>query len=294
MEQILVACGDVAQLKKILSQLPKKRFKPIATKNGGGTAQKVANRQLALAIVHRHLADDGAADLLQQLRAQSPEMPILLLTPGTPPSKGPFDKALRYPVPGPVLRNAIKALVATESKGQDKDRWRAFYKEVKSRLNAASQQSYYAVLGVEDGAPHHRLVTAFDALSMRYHPDRYSQYRGENWGKKLHEKVNALYKLMTEAYGVVGDRRLRKKYEQALAKGELRLNPEDANPGNAGPRSLEELAESSKGRRFLKMAQTDLAKGDTASAIQNLQFALSMEPDNSAIQERLDKLQDQS
>ncbi len=290
MEQILVACGDVAQLKKILSQLPKKTYKPIATKKGGGTAQKVANRQLALAIVHRELADDAAPELLQQLRAQSPDLPILLLTPDAPPSKGPFDNALRYPIPGPVLRNAIKKLASTESKGQDKDRWRAFYKEVKGRLKKAPKQSYYAILGVEDGAPHHRLVKAFDKLSMRYHPDRYSQYRGETWGKKLHEKVNALYKLMTEAYGVVGDRRMRKKYEDALADGELRLDPEDANPTDTGPRSIEELANTSKGRRFLQMAQTDLAKGDEASAIQNLQFALSMEPDNSAIKKRLQKL----
>ncbi len=294
MKEILVACGDVELLKKILSQLPKDTFKPIATKNGGGTAQKVANRQLAGAIVHRQLADDKAADLLEQLRAQSPEMPILLLTADAPPSSGPFDNALRYPVPGPVLRNALKAMVASESQGQDKEKWRAFYKEVKKRLSAAPNQSYFGLLGVEDGAPHHKLVKAFDKMSMRYHPDRYSQYRGEKWGKKLHDKVNALYKLLTEAYGVVSDRRLRKKYEKALAAGELRLDPEEVNPTDQGPQSLVELAQGTKARRFLKMAQTDLAKGANSAALQNLQFALSMEPDNAAIKERIEKLKAQS
>lgn len=294
MKEILVACGDVELLKKILSELPRDTFKPIATKKGGGTAQKVANRQLAGAVVHRDLADGTAEQLLQQLRAQAPTMPILLLTPGDPPAKGPFDRALRYPIPGPVLRNALKPMMKAGDQGQDKDRWRAFYKEVKKRLGAAPKQSYYGVLGVEDGAPHHRLVKAFDKLSMRYHPDRYSQFRDEKWGRKLHDKVNALYKLMTEAYGVVSDRRLRKKYEEALADGKLRLDPEEANPTDQGPRSLDELANTPKARRFLKMAQSDIAKGAHDAAVQNLQFALSMEPDNAAIQKRLEELKAQS
>jgi hypothetical protein len=294
MNEILVACGDVALLKRILSELPKNSFKPIATKNGVGTAQKVANRQLAGAVVHAQLADGTADALVEQLRAQSPEMPILLLTSDAPPAEGFFDRALRYPVPGPVFRNALKSLLPTEAIAEDKEKWRAFYKEVKGLLNAAPNKSYYGVLGVEDGAPHHKLVTAFDRLSMRYHPDRYAQHRDKSWGEKLYATVNSLYKLLTEAYGVVSDRRLRKKYDRLLARGELRLDPEEVNPTDTGPQSLVELAQTQKSRRFLKMAQTAIAKRDRATAVQNLQFALSMEPDNTAIRTKLEELQAKS
>ena len=60
MNEILVACGDMALLKQILSELPAKAFKPIATRNGAGTAQKVAHRNLVLAIVHADLTDGQA------------------------------------------------------------------------------------------------------------------------------------------------------------------------------------------------------------------------------------------
>ncbi len=290
MDELLMACGDVATLKKLLSQLPKQRFKPIATKKGQSTAQKVANRHLAGAVIHAQLADGSGLELAGQLKAHRPNLPVLLLA-DDPPSDGPFDRALRYPVPGPVFRNALSIMGGDSSQGVDKERWRAFFNEVNQRLKAADEQSYYAILGVQDGAPHHRLVTAFDRLSMRYHPDRYTQHRDKDWGKKLHDRVNHLYKLLTHAYGVVSDRRLRKLYDEALSKGELRLDPEKATAAEQGPRSLDEFATTDKGRRFLSMAQAAIAKGDTGGAIQNLQFALSLEPDNDAIQRKLDELQ---
>ena len=290
MNEILVACGDVALLKNILGQLPPNTFKPIATKNGGGTAQKVANRALVLAIVHAELADQKAGELLKELKAQQPALPILLLTSSNPPSNGPFDRALRYPLPGPVLRNAIKGMVKTEEEAEDLDRWKAFYQDVKKRLARAPEQSYYELLGLQNGAPHHELVKAFDKLSMHFHPDRYTQYQNRKWGKALYEKINAYYKLLTQAYGVVSDRRLRSLYEDALSGGELRLDPEETNIADRGPRSIAESATTNKGRRFLKMAQTELAKGNQQAALRNLQFALSMEPDNRAIEKKIEEL----
>lgn len=294
MNEILVACGDVPLLKQILALLPPNTFKPIATKNGAGTAQKVSGRDLALAIIHVELADGQTGALIRELRQLKPETPILLLSSGNPPAEGPFDRALRFPVPGPVLRNAINSLVKTETEQQDLDKWKAFYNEVKARLASSETQSYYRILGVEDGAPHHLLVTAFDKLSMRYHPDRYNQFRSERWGKALYEKVNALYKLITQAYGVVSDRRLRALYDEALVRGQLRLDPEETNMADRGPRSLDELAQTPNGKRFLKLAQTELAKGNRPAALQNLQFALSMEPGNAAIQKKIDEFQAQT
>ncbi|RAL22744.1 hypothetical protein DL240_07545 [Lujinxingia litoralis] len=291
MKQLLVACGDVGLLKRILADLPPGHFKPVATKKGAGIAQKLVGRPVAAAIVHVHLADQATGQLLRELQTHLPELPILLLYPDQAPAGAPVTRVLRYPVPGPVFRNALQALVPPQRSSADLEQWRAFYNETKKRLELADKQSYFQLLGLNNGAPHHRIVKAFDVLSLRFHPDRYEQYTGERWGKALYDQVNTFYKLLTEAYAAISDRRLRAIYEDALQQGQLRLDPEATNMAERGPRTLDELARGPQARRFLKLAQRDLAIGNPAAALQNLQFALSMEPDNSAIEQKIAELQ---
>lgn len=294
MKEILIACGDIDLLRKLVGDLPADQFKPIATRRGTGIVAKLTGRQLSLAIVHAELEDNAAQQLLAELRDFDAQLPILYLTPQKPPATSSqdstFDTALQYPLPGPVLRNAVRRLTESQDKTHDLEKWRTFYNEVKQRLEAQPTQNYYAILSVPDDAPHHMLVTSFDALSLRYHPDRYHQFQTERWGKALHEKLVALYKTMTEAYAVLSDRRQRARYQQALENGELRIAFEDSK-AEKGPRSLEELATSTSAKRFLRLAQTDIAKNDLISAAQNLTFALSMEPQNAAIADYLAKLQ---
>ncbi|RDV38485.1 hypothetical protein DV096_06605 [Bradymonadaceae bacterium TMQ3] len=290
MNELLVACGDVDLLKRILADLPTGRFKPVATRKGTGIAPKLVGRPVAAAIVHAHLADQATAQLLSELRSHLPELPILLLYQDQAPANAPVSRSLRYPVPGPVFRNALNALLPRHHSQADLEQWRAFYNETKLRLQRAPSQSYFQLMGLNNGAPHHKIVKAFDALSLRFHPDRYDQYKSERWGQALYDHVNAFYKLLTEAYAVISDRRLRSLYEQALARGELRLDSETSNPSERGPRSLDELSNNPQAKRFLKLAQRDLAIGNPDAALQNLQFALSMEPDNKAIEQKIASL----
>ena len=296
MKEILVACGDVELLKRILADLPQDepQLRPVATKKGAQVATKVAERQIGVAVVHERLADGPADGLLAELRRLSPETRILLLTEGQAPQGGAFDGAQRYPVPGPVFRNALRRIAASESGGEeDLERWRAFYRELGTRLEGLEAASYFGVLGLADGAPHHQIVVAFDGLSLRYHPDRYDSYRDRAWGQAIWERSNGLYKVVTEAYGVLTDRRLRQKYEKVLASGGLRLDPADTGSLalQQGPRALADLAQSGGARKFLKLAQTDLAAGNRASALQNLRFAWSMEPDNEEIAAKIAEIE---
>ncbi|MFU8805552.1 MAG: hypothetical protein ACNA8W_17195, partial [Bradymonadaceae bacterium] len=59
---------------------------------------------------------------------------------------------------------------------------------------------------------------------------------------------------------------------------------------DTGPRSIEDLGTSAASKKFLRLAQTDVAKADYESALQNLKFAQSMEPDNVAIGHKIDEL----
>jgi hypothetical protein len=287
MKQILIACGDVELLRKIASDLPQGKFKPIATKKGAGIVEKITGRKVSLAVVHEQLSDGTAATLCTQLRELPDPPSILWLANGSPPSDGPFDAALRYPVPGPVFRNALQKLAGSDVSDQDLEKWRLFFRELKARLADVDEQNYFQILGLPEGAPHHRLVKAYDLLSQRYHPDRYRQYRQEKWGEAIHDKATQLYKVMTEAYQVLADRKLRATYEGVLKRGKIRLSPEDQPGKDSGPKSVVDLGESPASKKFLKLAQSDLAGQNLVSALQNLKFAKSMEPSNSAIAEKI-------
>lgn len=291
MREVLIACGDVELLRQLVGELPQDQLKPIATKRGQGTAAKLANRQLGLAIIHEQLEDNAAGLLLAELKQLNPAPMVLWLSAGMPPKSGPFDRALRYPVPGPVLRAAIEALLPKEDSGHDLERWRAFYRELKELNDANATRDYYGVLRVDRGSPHHILVKAFDQLSLRYHPDRYNQFRQERWGEAVFQEANTAYKLITEAYSVLTDRRLLELYTKALERGELRLDPEQTNKRESGPRSLEELGQSAQSKKFLRLAQADIANQQFASALQNLRFAMSMEPNNAELRQKVSELE---
>lgn len=289
MTQALIACGDVSLLKRIVGDLPDE-FEPIASKTGEGIARKVEGRDVPLAIVHEQLQDGATTQLCRDLqRLEVP--PAILLLADDPPDDGPFDRAIRYPVPGPVLRNAIQDLLETDDEEEDLEKWKAFYKEVKRRVAELPEEDYYELLGVAPDAPHHAIVEAYDRLSMRYHPDRYQQYRDEKWGRALHEKVGRLYTLLTEAFQVLSDRKLRKRYDQLRDQGELRMPGDELSSPDTGPQSLTDFAETSQGRKYLRMAQTEIAKENYRDALQNLQFAASAEPANDAISEKIDEIE---
>ncbi len=290
MDEILIACGDVELLKRIVGQIPDDRFKPIASKKGGGIVEKVRQRRVGVAVVHEHLADDSAGQLCRALRQLDPSPGVLFLA-EDPPDDGPFDAALKYPVPGPVLRNAVERVVDDSDDGEDLDKWKAFYGEVKKRLARVHDQDYYQMLGLSPDAPHHAVKKAFDRVSLRYHPDRYKQFRDRRWGKALHEKVNQLYTILTEAYQVLGDRELRKRYDEVRDEQTRRMPPDELSSPESGPNSLTDAANSTKARRFLEMAQTEIAKKNWEAALQNLEFASSMEPDNERISQKIDEIE---
>ncbi|MEM1348996.1 MAG: DnaJ domain-containing protein [Myxococcota bacterium] len=291
MNEILVACGNVNLLKQIILDLPPNMFKPIATKRGAGIAQQLDGRDVQLAVIHEHLEDDATGQLLVELERLDPAPKVLLLSTDVPPSQGPFDRALRYPVPGPVFRNALHQLMPVEDNTKDLEKWRVFYQELKTKNEHAGEENYYQVLGVPDGAPHHLLVRAFDKISLRYHPDRFNQYRSERWGAAICDEVDTLYKVQMEAYSVLTDRQLRARYEKALERGEVRLSKEETAARPTGPKALTDIATNSQSKKFLKLAQTNISTQNWSGAMQNLKFALSMDANNEDIQAKIAEIE---
>jgi DnaJ-class molecular chaperone len=73
-------------------------------------------------------------------------------------------------------------------------------------------KDYYRILGVPTNASDGEIKKAYRKLAMQYHPDR-------NPGKE--EWANEKFKEINEAYGVLGDPRKRKQYDQFGTVGNI-------------------------------------------------------------------------
>lgn len=146
---------------------------------------------------------------------------------------------------------------------------------------ALDQVDYYRVLGVSSAASFEEIKISYYRLAARLHPD----VHGDQIDSAFHARLTAVYSRVVEAYKVLSDKNRRGQYDNALARGDMRLKA----GAKVRPKSVEDSIKNPKARQFYKLAQTALNDGDVTSARMNLQFALAMEPENELIQQLLEK-----
>ncbi|TPV92568.1 MAG: J domain-containing protein [Myxococcales bacterium FL481] len=129
--------------------------------------------------------------------------------------------------------------------------------------------SYYAYLGVGEGADYVSLREAFYARAQLLHPDRY--LHEEDRG--LRDRVYAVFKRLTEAYGVLSDPQLRGQYHQATRAGEHRLSAARSRRRDADERRLN----NPFARVYLQSARAKLEHGAVNEAWIDIELALSLE-----------------
>jgi len=143
---------------------------------------------------------------------------------------------------------------------------------------------YYTLLQVADDATADAIRAAFHTFALKFHPDRFAGAPAE---KRM--RAAAIYRRGAEGYRVLLDPGMRRKYDEALRAGKLRLTAEDeraeevqrrANTGGVGVRSP-------KARPFVTKASMAMKKGDFKAAKLNLKLALQHEPGNSLLEARL-------
>lgn len=150
------------------------------------------------------------------------------------------------------------------------------------------QLDYYELLQVEESANADDVRRAFHAFASKFHPDRFAGAPTE----KI-ERAGAIYRRGAEAYRVLGDREQRRIYDDQLARGKLRLDPEEKpseRPSVApsvvpGSGSLQ--VRSAKARPFAQKASEAYKRSDWAMAKLNLKLAIQHEPDNALLEARL-------
>ena len=165
--------------------------------------------------------------------------------------------------------------------------------DLEVRCSRLDEMDYFEVLMVERTTVPADIKKAFYRESRTYHPDRFFHLED----KELKERVNELYKRVTEAYYVLRDDTKRRKYLDDISGPErdqkLRFTEAaEVETRAAAKRQVEEqIGTSPKGRQFYQTGATDAEAGRWASAERNLKMALTFEPANARYKEKLAEVQ---
>jgi len=133
-----------------------------------------------------------------------------------------------------------------------------------------------------------RVRDAFHAFALAFHPDR---YRGAE--DVVREAANRIYCRGAEAYRVLLDPLLHRRYVRMVAEGTLRMSPEDVADSMKGDEGnkLADLVKSAAARPFAKRADELLEVGDMKQARLQLRLALTKEPHNARLEERMREIE---
>jgi curved DNA-binding protein CbpA len=165
--------------------------------------------------------------------------------------------------------------------------------DLERRTASLDSLDYFEVLRLPQTASPGEIKRAFYQESRTYHPDRFFHIPDP----KLKERINDLYKRVTEAYYVLRDDNKRRKYLADVTGADraqkLRFNEasEAETKAAAKKEQEEQIGVHPKGRQFYASAVSDFDGGRLAAAERNLKMALTYEPSNARYKEKLAEVQ---
>ena len=159
--------------------------------------------------------------------------------------------------------------------------------EIRALAGLLEELDYYQVLELPPDAPISAVRGAYHRASRRFHPDA---HRGAP--AAVQAEVARIARRVAEAYSVLRDPRRRQVYDRQLGSqsGRLRMPLALAEAEADRQRREEQEGRTPNGRRYFRLAQADLARGDRIAAERNLRTALTFEPDNAHFRRILDQL----
>jgi curved DNA-binding protein CbpA len=151
-------------------------------------------------------------------------------------------------------------------------------------VEVAKSKSYYEILRVNRRASSADVKAAFHAFALVCHPD---QFAGED--PEIARAAGEAFKRGVEAYRVLSDAALRKRYDRALSRGKLRIDDKALSDPPPPPKlkTLEDVAQTQRGAAHARKADRLLSTGKLGAAHAELISAVELEPTNQELRERL-------
>jgi curved DNA-binding protein CbpA len=128
---------------------------------------------------------------------------------------------------------------------------------------------------------------AWRAFALSFHPDRHRDSEDD-----VRLAATRVFQRGAEAYRVLQDPVLRKRYLRLLAEGHLRMPQDEVAQSRRGTDRLQDIVRSAGARPFAVRADELIAKGDLKQARLQLQLAVMREPSNAHLEERLRELEE--
>jgi curved DNA-binding protein CbpA len=151
-------------------------------------------------------------------------------------------------------------------------------------LTQLDQMSFYRILDLAPDASTDAIVSAFHVFSRTFHPD---QHVARDADERV--AVGRIFRRGAEAYRILSSPDLRRRYDEALARGEphetASLVPAayERSSVAAKPQRLEDHVRSQSARPFVRRAEELAEQGDLPRARLQIKLAISMDPGNDAL-----------
>ena len=150
---------------------------------------------------------------------------------------------------------------------------------------------YYTLLGLEREAPEAEVRAAFQRFALKYHPDRFAGAPADK-----EQRAAQIFRRGSEGFQVLVDPLARRRYDELLNKGILRMTADQREQASRGPikstkAKAKELAlRSPQAKAFYERALEAIRAEDWATAWQALRQAAEYEPGNFVIEARLEQV----
>jgi DNA-binding response OmpR family regulator len=293
----VVAEADKAVREAVVASLPKDRFEVYAFSDGDSAYEHITLQGADVVVLGKDMPGIQGTVLSDLLRKgkSGPALAIVLMSPRyNGPGVGPGDCAAFgadqfVPLPtGPdVLLERIDAALAQR---EPVERLKAMPPQIARQIDELFDRmdtlSYYQLLDVPFESDRATIQGAFHQRSLLYHPDRHGRLKSEI--PHAFEKVNTIYKRLSEAYRVLGNASQRHEYNVGLRRsGTLRY---DVEARRRREEKNMELATTPDGRARVLKAYECRTFGDLEGAQKWLGEALRLEPQNLAIADQIDAI----
>jgi DnaJ-class molecular chaperone len=154
--------------------------------------------------------------------------------------------------------------------------------EIQALARIMDELDYYQLMHVKRGANAREVKAAYYSTSRAFHPDA-----NRHLGPELREAVATITKRVTEAYAVLRNPRRRQAYDRLLDEGNgVRMQLAEAEAA-AERQALENEGRTPQGRQYYNLAKANIERQNWTAAFRDLQTALTFEPDNALLRERL-------
>lgn len=157
----------------------------------------------------------------------------------------------------------------------------------KEWVQTVQRKNYYEILRVKLDATDAQIKAAFHTFALRFHPDSLVDE-----GPEIAALAAEIFKRGVESYNILSKPEHRKRYDEGLRRGKIRLDP-SSRPSVPPPkkiRTLEMIAKTPEGKKHAAKADRLIAIGKLEDARVALTSAFQCEPMNDELEDRIDLL----